>query len=622
MDSERLCMGCIKDRGEQDECPHCGWVEGTMPESPQHLPPRTVLNEKYLIGRVLGQGGFGITYLAWDLNLNIKLAVKEYMPQDLASRAAGHSMVSAYTGALNDQFEYGLEKFLQEARTLAQFEGHPSIVSVRDFFRANGTAYLVMHYIEGVTLKGLVAEEGGALPVSKALQIMMPVLDALKEVHAVEILHRDISPDNIFINMKGQVILIDFGAARQAIGEKGRSLSIIMKPGFTPEEQYRSKGVQGPWTDIYAVAATIYRVIAGQMPPESLDRLEEDTLIPPSRMDVEIDSLQEQALLKALAVRAGDRFQSVEEFQAALLGEMPPGAAAPAAASAGQASALRPGAVPPPPPPPKVQAGGASAGAAPHGGAISPAAPPGKNKNLYLIAGGALVVLLLAGSGVFFLTRSDPEPAANGGVEINEAAGGDGPGAAVGEDGSLDDVLAGVEPGENGQNDLPEAARDIQVGAISYEGGEYTGEHDGERPHGEGSWTGAGGDEYEGSWVDGLPHGEGRWVGPDGQLYEGEWVEGKKHGYGSYVSANNVRYVGDWENDMRNGHGTSHWPNDTSYVGEWRNDIRHGYGTYTWSDGTRYEGDWQDGFQHGEGTLIYPDGTEVFGTWVNNELQQ
>ncbi|MDZ4132357.1 MAG: hypothetical protein U1E11_04400, partial [Dethiobacteria bacterium] len=139
MNQERLCMGCMRERLEGEEtCSNCGYLEGTAPDSPLYLPPRTILEGKYLIGRVLGQGGFGITYLAWDINLNIKLAIKEYFPQDLASRAAGHSQVSAYAGSMGSQYEYGLDKFLQEARTLAQFEGHPNIVSVRDFFKANG----------------------------------------------------------------------------------------------------------------------------------------------------------------------------------------------------------------------------------------------------------------------------------------------------------------------------------------------------------------------------------------------------------------------------------------------------------------------------------------------------
>ncbi len=322
LELEKLCMGCMLERDSKDiVCPDCGYEEGAAPDSPLFLPPRTILEDKYLIGRVLGQGGFGITYLAWDINLNVKLAIKEFFPQDLASRAAGHSQVSAYSGNKGSQYEYGLDKFLQEARTLAQFEGHPNIVSVRDFFKANGTAYFVMSYVEGMTLKQHLANSGGKLTFDKAKNIILPVTDALKEVHAVNILHRDISPDNIFINNKGQIILIDFGAARQAIGEKGRSLSIILKPGYAPEEQYRSKGVQGPWTDIYAVAATLYHLITGWPPPEALERLSEDPLVPPSQMGADLDETAERALMKALAVKADNRFQSIEEFQDAMLGK-------------------------------------------------------------------------------------------------------------------------------------------------------------------------------------------------------------------------------------------------------------------------------------------------------------
>ena len=322
MDLNQLCMGCMTDKkDDRADCPVCGFVEGAALDSPLYLPPRTILEKKYLVGRVLGQGGFGITYLAWDINLNIKLAIKEYFPQDLASRAAGHSQVSAYAGSMGSQYEYGLDKFLQEARTLAQFEGHPNIVSVRDFFKANGTAYFVMSYVEGITVKDHLANSGGVLPVDQARGIIMPVLDALKEVHSVNILHRDISPDNIYINQKGQIILIDFGAARQAIGEKGRSLSIILKPGYAPEEQYRSKGIQGPWTDIYAAGATLYHLITGHQPPEALERLAEDGIVPPTQLGAALSDAEENAILKALAVKAADRHQTVVEFQTGLLGE-------------------------------------------------------------------------------------------------------------------------------------------------------------------------------------------------------------------------------------------------------------------------------------------------------------
>ncbi len=318
MEYQNLCLGCMEDRGSDIICPHCGWVEGTAPESALHLPPGTVLQEKYLIGKALGQGGFGITYLAWDMNLNLKLAIKEYLPQELAYRTGGHNKVSVYKKTLADNFNYGLEKFLEEARTLARFNEHPNIVSVRDFFKANGTAYLVMNHIEGVTLKEHLISRDKPLAFEQAVDIFMPVLDALKEVHAAGILHRDISPDNLLISNRGRVVLIDFGSARQAMGNKSRSMSVIMKAGYSPEEQYRSRGEQGPWTDIYAVAATMYHAITGVMPPESLDRLKEDPLDLPSTIGVKIETHQEDALLKAMAVQAEDRYQTVEEFQKAL----------------------------------------------------------------------------------------------------------------------------------------------------------------------------------------------------------------------------------------------------------------------------------------------------------------
>jgi len=314
-----LCPGCMEEKGRERICPHCGYEERSAPESLLHLPPGTVLQGKYVIGRALGQGGFGITYLAWDKNLKIKLAIKEYLPQQLATRTSGRSDVVVYKSSLYDQFKYGLRKFLEEARTLARFIEHPNVVSVRDYFEANKTAYLVMNYHEGVTLQQYLQARGGKIAFEQALDIFMPVLDALKEVHAAGILHRDISPDNLLVNTRGQVVLIDFGAARQAMGEKSRSLSVIMKAGYSPEEQYRSRGEQGPWTDIYAVAATFYRSITGQNPPESLDRLAEDLLVSPSEMGVKIETGPEQALLKALSIKAEERYRNVEDFQKALI---------------------------------------------------------------------------------------------------------------------------------------------------------------------------------------------------------------------------------------------------------------------------------------------------------------
>jgi len=309
----------MSETGGAAVCPQCGFDERTAPVSPLYLPPRTVLQGRYTVGRVLGEGGFGITYLGWDHTLAIRVAIKEFLPRELAARGTDGRAISAYRGDLAGAFQYGLEKFLEEARVLARFAEHQGIVAVRDFFPAHGTGYLVMSYLEGLTLKDYLARQGGRIAFKPALAILMPVMDALRSVHEVGLLHRDISPDNIFITRDRQVKLIDFGAARAALGAHSRSLSVILKPGYAPPEQYGSQGRQGPWTDVYAVGATLYQMLTGQMPPEAPDRLYQDTIKPPTAYGADLPQTAELALFKALAVRLEQRFQSVADLQAALV---------------------------------------------------------------------------------------------------------------------------------------------------------------------------------------------------------------------------------------------------------------------------------------------------------------
>jgi hypothetical protein len=371
-----LCMGCMGPRGPAARCGRCGWVEGTPQEQPTHLPPRTLLREQYLLGRVLGHGGFGVTYLGWDVNLDMKLAVKEYFPAQLVGRAPRSIQVTPYTGEARTFFDDGLEKFLDEAKALARFHDHPGIVSILNFFRDNGTGYLVMPFVEGVTLKDYLAASGGTLPYDTALRLLVPVMEALRTVHQAGMLHRDISPDNIYVTQSGQVKILDFGAARNAVGEQNKSLSVILKRGYAPEEQYRTRGRQGPWTDVYALGATLYRALTGSVPPESLDRLEHDDLVPPSRCGVAIPPAAEAALLKSLAVRASERLPSVEAFQQALLS---PGSEARTLAGSDLAAtavvAIPPVLVAPVAPPriPPLDARPAGAGPAPR---PAPLAPP------------------------------------------------------------------------------------------------------------------------------------------------------------------------------------------------------------------------------------------------------
>ena len=226
------------------------------------------------------------------------------------------SEVSPFSGEKKEYYNTGLNKFVNEAKSLAKFYALPGIVAVKDFFRENGTAYIVMEFVDGVTLKQRLAQLGGKMPADEALSMMRPLMKSLAQVHTTGIIHRDISPDNIMLTKSGEVKLLDFGAARDYVSDNSKTVQL--KPGYAPEEQYRTRGVQGPWTDVYALCATIYRMITGETPPESLERKSEDPIIPPSRKGAQITNLAENALLKGLAVMQKDRFQNVGALYNAL----------------------------------------------------------------------------------------------------------------------------------------------------------------------------------------------------------------------------------------------------------------------------------------------------------------
>ena len=315
---KQLCYNCFKERdGQEGPCPWCGFdLAENEKKYPVALRAGTVLNQRYIVGRVLGQGGFGITYLAWDKSLNARVAVKEYMPNDMAARVG--STVSVAMKSRAEDFTYGLERFNEEARTLAKFMGQPNIAGVTDYFDENGTSYFVMDYIEGISFKTYIANAGGKVSAEEALDVMIPVLRALTAVHAEGFIHRDVTPDNIYITKDGNVKLLDFGSARYSLGDKSKSLDVILKVGYAPKEQYTRRGRQGPYTDVYSCAACLYAAITGYLPPESLERLDHDTLVPPSEAGAEIPLYLERAILKGLAVQPEDRFQTAAEFLEAI----------------------------------------------------------------------------------------------------------------------------------------------------------------------------------------------------------------------------------------------------------------------------------------------------------------
>ncbi|MEI7610628.1 MAG: serine/threonine-protein kinase, partial [Rhodospirillaceae bacterium] len=288
------------------------------PRSPVHLPPGTWLLTRYRTGKLLGQGGFGATYLGWDDRLQIRVAVKEYFPTNLVSREPGGNGMVPHTTEHRQTFAKGISKFLEEARTLARLRDIREIVSVQDYFEDNGTAYLVMELLQGMTMKKYIADQGGKIEYKKALSILMPIMKALHSVHEQGMVHRDVSPDNIFMPGGGGAKLLDFGAARATAGEAGAGLTVILKPGFAPPEQYFSDSRQGPWTDIYALGATFYCAITGKPPQDSTRRLQEDGLQPPSAVGVAMPPEIERVLMTALALRRQDRYQSMREMIGAL----------------------------------------------------------------------------------------------------------------------------------------------------------------------------------------------------------------------------------------------------------------------------------------------------------------
>lgn len=319
MDPERICFGCFQEKEPGGYCPYCGFSENE--EHPYlALPLGTLLNGRYMLGKVLGTGGFGITYLGYDLTLDIKVAIKEYMPSSIATRNADRYNVTL-TGRAEDDYQLGMERFLEEAKILAKLQNTPHIVSVQNYFRENNTAYFVMEYIDGMSLKDYLADQGDKIPYAQAFAILGPIMEALVQVHALNLLHRDISPDNIYITSRGESRLLDFGAARFALGD-GKSVSVILKHGYAPEEQYSSHGNQGPWTDVYAMGATFYRCITGMLPPDSVERIRADTLRPPSELGVRLPQNAERAIMKALAVKTEERFPNMHDFLRALRGEV------------------------------------------------------------------------------------------------------------------------------------------------------------------------------------------------------------------------------------------------------------------------------------------------------------
>ena len=283
------------------------------------LKPGVILKERYKIEEVIGAGGFGITYRAWDPLLQSYVAIKEYYPSGIATRSADSSKVCVPVGQEQREYHRGRIRFLKEAQDVARFQSEPNIVSIYDYLEENDTAYMVMEYLHGCTLKQYIREHGGRLDTDHILHICLSVLDALAVVHKAGMIHRDISPENIFICEDLTVKLIDFGAAKQVYLDGEQTMSVVLKPGYAPPEQYAKKDKQGPWTDIYALGATLYFAATGEKPEESFGRVLEDTIKPVCEVNPEIPRAMSQVIMRAMSVKIENRYQMVETMREALL---------------------------------------------------------------------------------------------------------------------------------------------------------------------------------------------------------------------------------------------------------------------------------------------------------------
>ena len=314
----QLCLGCFKIKGSYQLCPYCGYQETSEALQAYQLIPGTVLRNRYIIGRSIGFGGFGITYKAFDTVLSVVVAVKEFYPAGLVNRGEGEVKVGIFSGDKEQEFKRQLERFLEEARNMAIFSKEKDIINVFDYFEENQTAYIIMEYVDAPLLKTCLKERG-RFSTKDAVKYILAILDALSKIHSHGIIHKDISPDNIFLTGEDSIKIFDFGAAKFQGTETERTEDVVVKAGYSPPEQYRSKNEQGAFMDIYAVGAIFYEMVTGEKPMEAPDRSMEDELKMPSEYGIELEQQTERVILKALALEPQMRFQTAEKFKDAIV---------------------------------------------------------------------------------------------------------------------------------------------------------------------------------------------------------------------------------------------------------------------------------------------------------------
>ena len=591
------------------------------------LPVGYLLSD-YRIESVLGQGGFGITYLAIDTMLNRRVAIKEFFPRDCAARDNTVIVKAAGNKDDRDQFKEGLTRFLAEARVLALFD-HPNIVPVRRFFEANGTAYLVMDYCEGVPLDQVISKNG-ALNRDQLNNILAPLLSGLETIHGANFLHRDIKPANIFIRADGSPVLLDFGAAKQDMASRSVSVTSMFTPHYGAFEQLSAKGRQGPYTDIYGLAATLYRVITGERPEDSADRILQDNLVPAlTKVAGKFNERTLVAIDAGMAIRPEHRPQTVAEWRRMFgeLADLPRANEVPPKQNTGEFLKTPKNNEPPKQIKPNKIEGGATT-----------------SSTKKIIAGIAGLAIVVAGA-LFVIYSGDqkknqepikeiaappmatPTPLPSASVKPESVP--SQPDSAKSPEGQpdskTDPKLAALPPcvGQYSATNLWKNCK----GTITFPaGGANAGDiYSGELgPKGEylgrGIYTFANGNKYEGQFKAGLPNGKGIFINKDGHKYIGDFKNALWDGEGKLTFPNGDQYSGGFKENMFSGKGTYIFPNGEKYIGQFANDKRNGNGTLYFADGRKYVGGYLDSKFSGQGTMYGPDGKVVYaGIWKDDK---
>ena len=543
----RQCPNCFSEYDESmDTCPFCGYEATSQTDRyPLALTPGRILAGRYILGRVLGQGGFGITYLAWDARDKVRVAIKEFFPDNLVMRQPDTTQVALLTADREENFRFGKEQFLAEAKTLAQFVDNPNIVGVYSYFEENGTAYFAMEYVEGESLKSYLKEKEGRLSWEETVQLLVPVMDALQAVHSKGIIHRDVKPDNIFITEDGRTKLLDFGSARYSLGDRSRSLDVVLTAGYAPKEQYARHSRQGPYTDAYSLAACFYACLTGIVPTESVERIDNDDLPLPSARGAKLPANAEDAILKGLSIKAEDRWQTIADFKAHLLETTPKNGGDSFTGDAGNTTTT-----------------------------------------------GTQTVDI--GNSNTSKTDDHNDTNSQNAVVI------------IGKKGFLDKVkalkrtqLAGIAAAVLvlcvliGYMAIPFKVTEKSIQSDGKEVGLYTGTVVAGKPSGEGRMEYTDGSVYDGDWEKGQRSGQGTMSYKNKNMYTGDWMADVENGEGTMNYANGDVYKGDWLDGERSGEGLMEYANGDIYEGGWLDDQRSGEGKLSAADGIRvYTGEW------------------------------